>query len=56
MEVDGDEEAILAKFERLERKRSAQDRSGNNSDRSTPDRSPPRLAIKLEDLGSLLSY
>ena len=56
MDIDSDSETIIAKFERLERKRSAQDRSGTNSDRSTPDRSPPRLAIKLEDLGSLLTY
>ena len=56
MEIEPDEEAIIAKFERLERKRSAQDRSGNNSDRSSPETSPPRLAIKLEDLGSLLTY
>ena len=47
MEVEPEE--LLAKFEAISKKRSA-------SSRSTPDTSPPRLAIKIEDLGALLTY
>jgi len=54
-EMDIEAEAVLAKFENLSRKRNSSDRS-SGSDRSTPEMSPPRVAIKFEDLGNLLTY
>jgi hypothetical protein len=48
-EMEVEPEELLAKFDAISKKRSA-------SSRSTPETSPPRLAIKLEDLGSLLTY
>lgn len=47
MEMEPEE--LLAKFDAISKKRTA-------SSRSTPDTSPPRLAIKVEDLGALLTY